>query len=241
MDVVRCVRSLMDLQSQLQRAIALQEEIQTEVLTHLLHPRSTRRLKNERGFEAGEDVEAYFAAFERAATAFKVPQRKWGTQVRKLLGMDKCEGQDPSLQNQEYEVVKDRLRSQASVAEEQWQVNFTLASFDSMKGPRELGEGLDEATRRWLKPERRSAGEVVQRVALQKFVTLLPRAASGWVFQHQPKDMEEAIRLAEQFLGNRNKEEYRERREEAAGEQYAINSSEKPGASEFRWVFYVIS
>ncbi|XP_041949853.1 zinc finger protein 397-like [Alosa sapidissima] len=232
MDVIRCVRSLMDLQAQLQRAIGLQEEIQTEVLAHLLLPQSTRRLKIPEGFGASEDVEAYFATFERAATSLKLPQKTWRAQVMKLLGMDYSEGQDSSLQDHGYEVVKDHLHSQASVAEQQWQVNFTLANFDPVKGPRELGLGLDEAARRWLKPERRSAEDVVQRVALQKFVTLLPRAVSDWVVQHKCKDMEEAISLAEQFLGRRTNEEYGEREEDTAGQQYtATDPSDKSGAS----------
>ncbi|KAL2094459.1 hypothetical protein ACEWY4_009178 [Coilia grayii] len=233
MDVMHCVRSLMELQSQLQRAIAMQEDIQNEMLAHLLRPQPTR-LNIPKGYEAGEDIEACFAAFERAACAHNVPRWKWGRKMMKLLGMNQIEEQNPSLQDNEYEVVKDSLRSQARMLEEQWQVNFTLASFDSLKGPRELGQGLDEAARRWLKPERRSAVEVVQRVALHKFVTLLPKAASDWVMQHQPNDMEQAISLAEQFLEMRNEEKYREMDKEVTGEQYTVDSSESSGTSEIR-------
>ncbi|XP_062391648.1 zinc finger protein 232-like [Sardina pilchardus] len=232
MDVIRCVRSLMDLQAQLQSAIGLQEEIQTEVLAHLLLPQSTRRLKIPEGFGASENVEAYFATFERAATALKLPQKKLRKQVMTLLGMDHSEGQDSSLQDHGYEDVKDHFHMQASVAEQQWQVNFTLANFDPVKGPRELGQELDEAARQWLKPERRSAEDVVRRVTLQKFVSLLPRAVSDWVVQHQSKDMEEAISLAEKFLGSRNNEEYGERGDDTAGQQYtATDPSDKAGAS----------
>lgn len=44
--------------------------------------------------------------------------------------------------------MKDSLRSQATEAEHKWLINFTLASFDSVKGSRKLGQGLAEARER---------------------------------------------------------------------------------------------
>lgn len=182
-----------------------------------------------KGLEANEDVEAYFTVFERAATTLNLPQKKWGPQLMKLFGMDL---RDAPLQDLGYDIVKDNLRCQASEAERQWQVNFTMASFDSMKGPRELGQELVEAAMHWLKPERRSAAEVVQLVALHQFLTLLPGTVSDWVAQHQPKDMEEGIGLAEHFLGNRHNEEYGGSDKKVVAWQYSTTcSTDEPSSS----------
>lgn len=234
MDVFRCVRSLIELQGQLQRAIAMQGRIQNDLLAHLLRPEQTTPTPPN-GYGTSEDIEACFAALEGAACANNIPPSEWTKQIMKIVGMKMTDdGLKPSQQDNEYELLKDHVCSQARMAEEQWQVSFTLASFDSVKGPRELGQGLDQAARRWLKPARRSAEDVVGLIALHKFVDLLPTAARDWVMQRRPKDMEQAIGLAEQFLETTSKEWCMETDKEVTKEQNTAESPETRCAPEIR-------
>ncbi|XP_063041025.1 zinc finger and SCAN domain-containing protein 12-like isoform X2 [Engraulis encrasicolus] len=213
MDVVCCMRSLIKLQGHLQRAMAMQEEIQRDLLATVLRPEEQSRFTSTPPKDYGEDggdIEACLAAFEEAASVHKIPQGEWTQGIIDLVGVKNLDlDLDPSGQHT-YEAVKERLRSQARMAEDHWEVSFTLATFDSAKGPRALGQGLDEAARCWLKPARRSAEDVVRRVALRRFITLLPSAARDWVTSRQPEDMEQAIGLAEQFLGTTSEEKHRE-------------------------------
>uniref|UniRef100_A0A8C7M1D7 Uncharacterized protein n=1 Tax=Oncorhynchus kisutch TaxID=8019 RepID=A0A8C7M1D7_ONCKI len=77
---------------------------------------------------------------------------------------------------------------------------FIIISY--FTGPRELGQGLESAAQHWLRPERRTAAEVVRCVALQRFVSLLPTHVGECVLKQCPQDMEEAIYMAEEYLNN---------------------------------------
>uniref|UniRef100_A0A8C7UX22 Uncharacterized protein n=1 Tax=Oncorhynchus mykiss TaxID=8022 RepID=A0A8C7UX22_ONCMY len=68
--------------------------------------------------------------------------------------------------------------------------------------PGELGQRLDSAAKHWLRPDLRTAAQVEQCVAMEQFLSLLPKEAGAWVQKQQPRDMEEAISMAEQRLGS---------------------------------------
>uniref|UniRef100_A0A8C7NM55 SCAN box domain-containing protein n=1 Tax=Oncorhynchus mykiss TaxID=8022 RepID=A0A8C7NM55_ONCMY len=89
------------------------------------------------------------------------------------------------------------LQSQVRAEESRRQEDFSYLRYDPERGPRELGQGLESAAQHWLRPERRTAAEVVRCVALQRFVSLLPTHVGDCVLKQCPQDMEEAIYMAE--------------------------------------------
>uniref|UniRef100_A0A8C7M1F6 SCAN box domain-containing protein n=1 Tax=Oncorhynchus kisutch TaxID=8019 RepID=A0A8C7M1F6_ONCKI len=86
--------------------------------------------------------------------------------------------------------------------EDQSRQDFLSLRYEPQKGARELGQRLDSAAKLWLRPDLRTAAQVEQCVAMEQFLSLLPKEAGAWVQKQQPRDMEEAISMAEQRLGS---------------------------------------
>uniref|UniRef100_A0A3B1KF74 Zinc finger protein 397-like n=1 Tax=Astyanax mexicanus TaxID=7994 RepID=A0A3B1KF74_ASTMX len=77
---------------------------------------------------------------------------------------------------------------------------------------RDLKLQVEEAAKTWLQPERCSSEEVVRRVSLQKFLSLLPPGAQEKTRKQQPQNLEEALIMAACFMeDNRVEQEEPER------------------------------
>uniref|UniRef100_A0A8C8EXQ7 Uncharacterized protein n=1 Tax=Oncorhynchus tshawytscha TaxID=74940 RepID=A0A8C8EXQ7_ONCTS len=60
------------------------------------------------------------------------------------------------------------LQSQVRAEESRRQEDFSYLRYDPERGPRELGQGLESAAQHWLRPERRTAAEVVRWLFLKR-------------------------------------------------------------------------
>lgn len=210
MDVIRCLRSLLDLHVQLQRAVALQGEIQAQFLAQLLHPDSAspQQLPFPQLDLTGDDLELSLSVFERALDDSKLPKRQWASRLAQLLCVKTSDEDDPELS---YEAVKSDMRKQARSLEYQRWRDFNKVRYDPHRGVRELKVGVEEAAKKWLQPERCSSEEVVRKVALQKFLSLLPPDAIEKTRDEQPQNMEEAAIVAASFLEDNRAEWNRDR------------------------------
>uniref|UniRef100_A0A674A9H0 SCAN box domain-containing protein n=1 Tax=Salmo trutta TaxID=8032 RepID=A0A674A9H0_SALTR len=94
------------------------------------------------------------------------------------------------------------VQGQMWTVEDKSRQDFLSLRYDTQKGARELGQRLDSAAKHWLRPDLRTAAQVEQCVAMEQFLSLLPKEAGAWVQKQQPRDMEEAISMAEQRLGS---------------------------------------
>uniref|UniRef100_A0A8C8K5I4 Uncharacterized protein n=1 Tax=Oncorhynchus tshawytscha TaxID=74940 RepID=A0A8C8K5I4_ONCTS len=95
-----------------------------------------------------------------------------------------------------------KVLGQMWTVEDQSRQDFLSLRYEPQKGARELGQRLDSAAKHWLRPDLRTAAQVEQCVAMEQFLSLLPKEAGAWVQKQQPRDMEEAISMAEQRLGS---------------------------------------
>ncbi|KAJ8383670.1 hypothetical protein AAFF_G00216410 [Aldrovandia affinis] len=223
MDVIQFLSSLLDLHRQQLQALTRQGEIQAEVLAQLLQGEGCgggkmrrsgpgeRELRMPAMRQQEQNPEAYLAVFEQAAASSRLPRGEWGARLATLLSDDVwAEETYPVARSSStpdyYDALKAKILSQARAAEEQSWLDFSSVAYDPAKGVRDLGLRLSAAAERWLRPERRTAVQVVQRVALEQFVSLLPEEAKSWVHGQTPGTMEEAIRLAEQHLSVSNEE-----------------------------------
>ncbi|KAL7868004.1 hypothetical protein SRHO_G00093880 [Serrasalmus rhombeus] len=148
----------------------------------------------------------------RALDSSKLPKEQWGSRLAQLLCIKTLqeEGHEPSSQLN-YEALKADVRRQAWISELQRWRDFNEVQFEPHRGVRELKLGLEETARKWLQPDRCSSEEVVRRVTLQKFLSLLPPSVGEKTRKQQPQNIEEAVIMAACFVEDNRVEQEPER------------------------------
>ncbi|KAJ7995985.1 hypothetical protein DPEC_G00232390 [Dallia pectoralis] len=188
MDVVEFLVSLLDVHKQQLKALTRQGEIQAKVLSQLVKDGLTRTLdrpsspneEEQTGMTPGRD---------------KDPE-DWSARLTGLLQDEMQKKRQPIKPQGLSNAFQTRVLGQMWTVEDQSRQDWSLR-YDPQKGIRELGQKLDSAAKHWLRPDLRTAAQVEQCVAMEQFLFLLPQEVGAWVQKQQPRDMEEAICMAE--------------------------------------------
>lgn len=111
-----------------------------------------------------------------------------------------AQGALTQMEARDYGKAKEAILYRLEITPETYQQKFWARK--GMEGlcPRLLAQTLRDLVEWWLQPETWSIEEVVDCIILEQFLTDLGGSIQCWVRQHQPKTVEEALRLAEDYV-----------------------------------------
>ncbi|XP_020839060.1 zinc finger and SCAN domain-containing protein 20-like isoform X1 [Phascolarctos cinereus] len=75
--------------------------------------------------------------------------------------------------------------------------HFRQFQYEQSAQPHEVLFRLQELCRLWLKPEKRTKEQILELLVLEQFLSILPEELQAWVWDHHPKNTEEAVTLVE--------------------------------------------
>uniref|UniRef100_A0ABM5FAW1 CCHC-type domain-containing protein n=1 Tax=Pogona vitticeps TaxID=103695 RepID=A0ABM5FAW1_9SAUR len=166
-----------------------------------------------------DDPEAYLHTFERVATAAGWPRDQWTLVLIPCLTGLLQEVVD-TLGVQEatrYDAVKNAILSTLNLTEETYRKRLRELKWKPGTHPRTVAQRMRANAMRWLKPSENDGEKIVDAVMLEQLVQSLGTNAKNWVQKNNPKTLERAITLLEDY-SNRGSEQ----------------GSDRPGAEKHR-------
>ncbi|XP_035280871.1 uncharacterized protein LOC118231294 isoform X1 [Anguilla anguilla] len=151
---------------------------------------------------AEDDIQAFVESFEVAAEACQWPHEEWVVHLLPLLtgeAQQAAHGLPPGARA-DYKIVKRAILDRLGCSTEDYRRRFRTAKLVAEDRPFAYAQRLTHMARRWLQPETRSAGGVVEQVILEQFLEGLPEGTANWVRCHRPTNLEGAVTLAEDHL-----------------------------------------
>ncbi|XP_077186219.1 uncharacterized protein LOC143833877 isoform X2 [Paroedura picta] len=129
--------------------------------------------------------------------------------------------------------AKKRVRTLETIRAGMWQWRFRTLSYQEAEGPRETCRQLQELCCQWLRPKRHSKEQILDLLALEQFLIVLPPEMQRWVSENNPEDCAQAVSLAEEFL--KAQQGAKERAPQGSSEDLFVNPPETckelPGAA----------
>uniref|UniRef100_A0A803J6L6 SCAN box domain-containing protein n=1 Tax=Xenopus tropicalis TaxID=8364 RepID=A0A803J6L6_XENTR len=101
---------------------------------------------------------------------------------------------------QDYDYVKDAIFHRYELNVETFRQRFRAYRYSNFDGPREAYAQLHELLLKWIQPERKTGEQILEMIALEQFIEILPDKVKLWVQEHRPETSTKAISLAEDFL-----------------------------------------
>ncbi|KAE8630357.1 hypothetical protein XENTR_v10000796 [Xenopus tropicalis] len=176
-------------------------------------PQETTSLKDLRltKLTAEDDIESYITMFERVAKTCLWPKDQWVVRLAPYL-TGKAQKAYSSLNArdaQDYDYVKDAIFHRYELNVETFRQRFRAYRYSNFDGPREAYAQLHELLLKWIQPERKTGEQILEMIALEQFIEILPDKVKLWVQEHRPETSTKAISLAEDFLLARREAEQR--------------------------------
>ncbi|XP_035287492.1 uncharacterized protein LOC118234816 [Anguilla anguilla] len=163
-----------------------------------------------------DDVEAYLHTFERVAEReLWDPREMADTLAPFLTGKAQQAYQDlGAAEAQDYHRLKREILARAGVSPTSAGQQVATWAYQPGVNARSQMASLRRLVTRWLQPESLSVGQILDRVAMDRFLRALPYEAKKLAGQHAPQSPEELVELVE--------------RVEATQEMLKAGSTERP-------------
>ncbi|XP_078530519.1 uncharacterized protein LOC144817663 isoform X2 [Lissotriton helveticus] len=147
-----------------------------------------------------DDPEVFLRRFECVAEKAMWPREQWASRLAPMLSGEALAIYQalPHYTAEDYDQLKDSLLDHLDLSEESYRKKFRNLAFTS--GPQRVACELRDLGRRWLKPELRSAAEIVELIVVEQFIGVLPPLAGEWLNRHQVQSLDLAVQLIEGFL-----------------------------------------
>ena len=152
-----------------------------------------------------DDIESYLTMFERIMAVNEVSRERWCFQLAPNL-TEKAQQAYAALPPEEakvYATVKEAILRQYNIKEETYRQRFRKLRPKEGESPQELITCLKDLATCWAR-ESKSRDELLDLLVREQFLEILPEGAWVAVIERQPKDIEEAGRIAGKFLQARS-------------------------------------
>ncbi|KAK0145667.1 SCAN domain-containing protein 3 [Merluccius polli] len=149
-----------------------------------------------------DDAEAFLETFRGVAEVSGWPRQEWAHRLLPLLTGEAQLAAHSLLAGaqRDYEAVERAIRDRLGLTPEEHRRRFRALPFAEGDRPFTYAQQLRDQARRWLGPERNTPDEIVEQVALERFIEGLPARTSTWVRYHRPENLQAAVNIAEGHL-----------------------------------------
>ncbi|KAM5164187.1 zinc finger and SCAN domain-containing protein 21-like [Mantella aurantiaca] len=146
-----------------------------------------------------DDVEAFLTTFERTAEREAWPRDQWaGILAPFLTGEPQRAYCDlPTAVAKDYTVLKGEILARLGVTPAVRAHRVHDWTFNPGQSPRSLMHDLLQLATKWLQPGQLTGTQIVERVAMDRYLRALPEALQRWVSLGDPNTLTQFVELVE--------------------------------------------
>ena len=147
------------------------------------------------------DPEAYLHTFEQVATTAGWPKEQWTLILVPCLTRVLQEVIDTLsiVEAAQYETLKRVILQTSNLTEEAYRKRFRELRLKPGVHPQILTQKIKANLVCWLRPEEKAKEELLEMLVMEQLITTLGNNLCNWVQRNQPKRLEDAVRLVEDF------------------------------------------